>query len=485
MSAMGGSVRGMSTPVNLSNTEAINKAHGGPALNAQSAAGALAAYMGENGVQSFNPDSLYQLAFNNKSASPTVADAAKYMLQHPDVFQQIETHDVSGNDGIAGANDFQWAAQGGLSTEQPSDSADTGEADAPQAKPLNAQSAAGALASYMGQNGMGAITPSQLYKLAFNPPPGTSPTVQSAAKYMLQHASTFQKIETHDVPGSDGIAGINDLQWAAQGGLPHIGSHGISGSSSQPVKDDPAQTAAQGQAAAGALAAYMSQHNIPALNVNQLYALAHKAQAGTPDAVANAAKFMLQNPDTFEQIETHDVAGADGLAGKNDFDWAAQGGLTEAAQNTDSADASQPDAEIPANDYDTLVKMFSGLAFFGGLSSGSAQSAKPTSTEVPAESHTNSQSASGALAAYMSEHGISSLDPSRLYQLAKKPPEGTPPEVSNAASYMLKHSHVYNQIETHDVKGSDGVSGISNFQWAAQGGLRQHSNDLNHMPLRA
>jgi hypothetical protein len=38
---------------------------------------------------------------------------------------------------------------------------------------------------------------------------------------------------------------------------------------------------------------------------------------------------MLGNPNTFNKIETHDVAGSDGIAGVNDLDWAAEGGLAQ------------------------------------------------------------------------------------------------------------------------------------------------------------
>jgi len=79
--------------------------------------------------------------------------------------------------------------------------------------------------------------------------------------------------------------------------------------------------------AAGALAAFMHEHSIATLTPSKLYQLAFNPPAGTPSTVSQAAKFMLGNPDAFNQIETHDVAGSDGIAGVNDFDWAAQGGL--------------------------------------------------------------------------------------------------------------------------------------------------------------
>lgn len=184
------------------------------------------------------------------------------------------------------------------------------------------------------------------------------------------------------------------------------------------------------QSAAGALAAYMHEHNVNTVNPDQLYELAYKPDAGTPPEVSQAAKFMLSNPDTFNQVETHDVAGSDGIAGVNDFDWAAQGGLSASAGAQAGASAG-------------------GQAAFAGGMAGAA----------------------GALAAFMHEHSIATLTPSKLYQLAFNPPAGTPSTVSQAAKFMLGNPDAFNQIETHDVAGSDGIAGVNDFDWAAQGGL--------------
>ncbi|SDI40391.1 hypothetical protein [Paraburkholderia phenazinium] len=185
---------------------------------------------------------------------------------------------------------------------------------------MTAQSASGALAGYMQQNNIGSLDPNQLYQMAYNPAPGTPSDVSEAAQYMLQNPDTFNQIETHDVPGADGIAGANDFDWAAQGGLGNVPA--------TPVAVAASQTDAQ--SASGALAGYMHDNGINTLDPNQLYQIAYNPQANTPPGVSAAAAYMLQNSDTFNQIETHDVAGADGIAGANDFDWAAEGGLNQA-----------------------------------------------------------------------------------------------------------------------------------------------------------
>lgn len=188
---------------------------------------------------------------------------------------------------------------------------------------LDAQSASGALASYMTQNKITSLDPNQLYKLAFNPPANASSTVSNSAKWMLKNSGTYNKIEQHDVHGSDGISGANNFQWAAQGGLGLEENCG--GEDSDDESDDESNLNAQ--SASGTLAAYMDQHKIGSLNPNQLYALAYHPPANTPSTVSDSAKWMLQHPKAFNKIETHDVPGADGIAGVNDFQWAAQGGL--------------------------------------------------------------------------------------------------------------------------------------------------------------
>lgn len=86
------------------------------------------------------------------------------------------------------------------------------------------------------------------------------------------------------------------------------------------------------------------------------------------------------------------------------------------------------------------------------------------------------QNAAGVLASYMGQHGISASDPNTMYKLATNADGGTPPTVQQAAQTMLANPGAYQQIETHDVAGTDGKSAVSNFQWAAQGGLGAAGN---------
>ncbi|MGN4077132.1 hypothetical protein, partial [Burkholderia gladioli] len=185
-------------------------------MTPQSAAGALSSYMSQNGVDPITPNQLYQLSQNPPAGTPPdVSKAAQFMLQNPDVFKAIETHDVAGADGKAGIGDMQWAAQGGADGTQGAQAQPTMS----DGSPVTMQSAAGAIAAYGQQNGVGTTDPNSLYQLAMNPPTGTPPDVQSAAKFMLQNPSAYQAIETADVKGADGLSAMANFQKAAQGGI--------------------------------------------------------------------------------------------------------------------------------------------------------------------------------------------------------------------------------------------------------------------------
>ncbi|WP_246793447.1 hypothetical protein [Burkholderia perseverans] len=183
-------------------------------MTTQSAAGALSAYMQENNVGSMSPNQLYQLAMNPPTGTPPdVSKAAAFMLQNPDVYQAIETHDVSGSDGVAGQGDMQWAAQGGLDSMQSAQSAPTMS----DGSPMTLQSAAGALSAYFQQQGTQTVDPNAMYQLAMNPPAGTPPDVQNAAKALLSSPEAYKAIETADVAGADGLSAASNFGKAAQG----------------------------------------------------------------------------------------------------------------------------------------------------------------------------------------------------------------------------------------------------------------------------
>ncbi|WP_449306296.1 phage tail tip lysozyme [Paraburkholderia humisilvae] len=250
------------------------------------------------------------------------------------------------------------------------------------------------------------------------------------------------------------------------------------------------------QAAAGDLASYMTQDNIGTLDPNQLYALANNPPSGTPPGVSAAAAYMLKNSSAYEQIETHDSSGADGLSGVGNFQWASEGGLSSASPfqmgSGSGFGGMSPFGGMPSmggitafggmpsmggmTSFGGMPSMggmtsFGGMSSMGGMSSLGDMSSFGDMSSLFGSDPLEAQAAAGALASYMSQNNIGALDPNALYQLANNPPPNMPPGVSEAANYMLENPDIYEQIETHDVAGADGISGIGNFQWAAEGGL--------------
>jgi hypothetical protein len=91
---------------------------GSDPITAQDAAATLSSYASQNGIKTITPDTLYSLSQNSSgNTPPAVQQAATFMLQNPNIYNQIETHDQPGADGIAAVGDLQWAANGGLGAE--------------------------------------------------------------------------------------------------------------------------------------------------------------------------------------------------------------------------------------------------------------------------------------------------------------------------------------------------------------------------------
>ena len=182
----------------------------------------------------------------------------------------------------------------------------------------------------------------------------------------------------------------------------------------------PKRPTGQAKDAAGVLAKYMHQNGVDTMTPNQLAKLASNASGDTSSEVSDAARFMLSNPDMYAQVETRDVAGADGISGVSNFDFAARNGF---------------------------------------------QSETPDSTPSSMAEH----AAKLALASHMEQAGVKALDADALYQLAMRPGDHVAPETSAAAKFMLEHTDVSKAIEAHDLTGADGTSGIGRTTAAARG----------------
>jgi hypothetical protein len=189
-----------------------------------------------------------------------------------------------------------------------------------------------------------------------------------------------------------------------------------------------ASTAEQAKNASGALGAYLHSNNIDTVDVNKLYAIANNGTGQVPEDVQKAADFMVKNPDVYKAIETKDVAGADGISARNNFDKAAQGLV---AFNQVAADTPAVASKL------TLAQQ--------------------------------TKNASGTLAAYMRTDNVGAVDMNQLYAIANNSDRQTSKEVSDAAAFMLKNPDMYRKIETSDISGVDGISGLGNFENMAMG----------------
>jgi hypothetical protein len=212
-----------------------------------------------------------------------------------------------------------------------------------------------------------------------------------------------------------------------------------------------AATAEQAKSASGALGAYMHSNNIDTVDVNKLYAIANNGTGQVPEDVQKAAEFMVKNPDVYKAIETKDVVGADGISARNNFDKAAQGlvAFNEPSAATTAATPGTTPASTPATTTPGTPADTTKLSL--------AQQAK---------------NASGTLAAYMRTDDLGSVDMNKLYAIANNSDCETSKDVSNAAAFMLKNPDMYRKIETNDVGGVDGISGLSNFENMAMGKIK-------------
>ena len=104
-------------------------------------------------------------------------------------------------------------------------------------------------------------------------------------------------------------------------------------------------------------------------------------------------------------------------------------------------------------------------------------SSTPSSRSTAFDSSLDSAKSSKVIADYMRKTGKSAITKQELDKLADNPSGTVPKDVSEAAKYMQRHPDVFTAIETHDVPGADNLSGVWNFDWAANGGLKGTPTD--------
>lgn len=347
--------------------------------------------------------------------------------------------------------------------------------------------AAAALGQYMQQRGIDTVTPNQLSQLARNTPGDTPGNVSDAASFLLRNPDVYALLETHDVPGRDGISGASNLGFAARGGY-----------DAQLQDSAPASApAVTEQDARSAIAAFRQQNPAASIDPNTLYQLAMRPNSDTAPATSAAAKFLLKNPDVLDKINAPasdastttapapaNTATTDSIAPATTSTPTPAVAITPAAAITPSpAPAVTPAASAPKGPEQSAMQQPLGVA-----------APKPAAADGTPTSGTQAldgQRAARILADHMlhgaggasGASGVSGIGstsagtaappaPSvmtvdQLYRLA----EGgkAPPEVAAAAKFMLQNPDIYRAIETHDVPGADGKSAVGNLQAAARG----------------
>ncbi len=480
-----------------------------PGVTEQEARSAIAAFRQQNPAARIDANTLYQLAVRpNGDTAPATSAAARFLLRNPDALDRITAQPPEGSSDASGSQGAsQEAALPGedrVAAVQPRSGQASGGGGG-GAEAMDAQKASRILADQMLSTPSAgpAMTVDRLYRLAEGGE--APPEVAAAAKFMLRNPDIYRAIETHDVPGADGRSAVGNLQAAARGEIPGVGGkassatkdilqllrllvqalRGTSGSAGAAGASKAPSTASAETPAAAASATtptaaqpldarsasrILADHMVseaggaepPPMTADRLYQL---AQGQGP--VAEAARFMLQHPDTYRAIETHDVAGADGISGVGNLQAAARGEIP-------GVGGAAPSSANSVNGSSNLLQQLKVLQQLLQIVS---QLFKGTESS-PAKQPLDGQSASRVLADHMmSEAGgarrllggsapttIAPLTPDRLYQLA----QGQGP-VAEAAKFMLQNPDVYRAIETHDVAGADGISGVGNLLAAARG----------------
>ena len=329
------------------------------------AAGTLAKYQSDNGITLMNVNDVYELS-RNPNVSPEVRNAAKFMVENPDIYRDIEVKGKATPDQVNSVGEMQQTARELAGDTKPYVPKSTSPAIDATPTQANVATAANSLVQHMKDTGVEELNATDLNKLAYDPT--VSEDVRKAAKFMLQNTDVYAALEA---------------QSAAAG-------------------PRPAPTRGEVASAATTLGNYQSGTNGGVRTPEDLYNLSRDASA--PEDVRKAAKFMIENPDVYRDIEVGDWATVDGISSSHEM-------LSAAAKLKTNAD--KPYVSTAAS----------------SIAIASAPSAEGTATAL------------NTLGAYMQEKGKTELNRNDLNALLYSPDSSD--DVKRAAKYMLQNSDVY------------------------------------------
>lgn len=204
----------------------------------ESASRQLESYFEGKGQSTFTLGDLKNLAENKSGNVPKDIQQAAAFLSNSDnapVWSAIEQHDVPNQkDNLSSLSNLDWAAHGGLEgssaqlqAEQNEQSSLQKELQKLQTEQSNVgtnqgqtiQSSSQTLLSYLQGKGQGVISTNDLKDLADNKSGSVPKDVQQAAQYYENHPGVWSAVETHDVSTKDGLSGLGNLEFAANGGF--------------------------------------------------------------------------------------------------------------------------------------------------------------------------------------------------------------------------------------------------------------------------
>ena len=336
------------------------------------AAGTLAKYQSDNGITLMNVNDVYELS-RNPNVSPEVRNAAKFMVENPDIYRDIEVKGKATPDQVNSVGEMQQTARELAGDTKPYVPKSTSPAIDATPTQANVATAANSLVQHMKDTGVEELNATDLNKLAYDPT--VSEDVRKAAKFMLQNTDVYAALEA---------------QSAAAGPRP------------APTRGDVAT-------AAGTLAQYQQDSHIDFMTSDEIYNLSRNALV--PENVRNAAKFMVENPDIYHDIEVKAGQASDQKSSINEM--------------RDMATEMGSDVGSP------YVPKASSVAIT------SAPSAEGTTTAI------------NSLGTYMSEKGMTELNVNDLNAMLYSP--DTSDDVKRAAKYMLQNSDVYESLSNASV----------------------------------
>ncbi|MGJ8526434.1 hypothetical protein LMG33818_002185 [Halomonadaceae bacterium LMG 33818] len=208
------------------------------------------------------------------------------------------------------------------------------------------------------------------------------------------------------------------------------------------------------ESASRQLEGYFEGKGQSTFTLNDLKDLAANKGGNVPKDIQQAASFLSNsdNAPVWSAIEQHDVPNQkDNLSSLSNLDWAAHGGL----------EGSSAQLQAQENEQSSLLKELQGL--------------QTQLNNVGTNQSPSIQSTSQTLLSYLQGKGQDVFDTSDLQNMADNKGGSVPKDVQQAAQYYLNHPGVWSAVETHDVAGADGKSGLGNLEFAADGGFNNSS----------